>query len=175
MQCSLGTFTFVLYVGATALCAATDYDERTLMTKKRFAERENQAVTEPFVGVRTGEGIQPRLFPVEATGRSTATIVEAAQAFLASLSQAQKLKTQFAVDDPEWRRWFNVDSGIYVRQGVSLREMSPTQKAAARSLMAATLSARGLDLADAIRKTDHTLRELNQDDLQYDEELHFFA
>jgi len=92
-----------------------------------------------------------------------------------SLTQAQKLKTQFAVDDTEWRRWFNVDNGIYVRQGISLLEMNPGQKAAARNLMAATLSARGLDLADAIRKTDQTLRELNENDLDYGEELYFFT
>jgi hypothetical protein len=165
----------ILCVGMTTLTAATEYDERGLATKKRFADREYAAINEPFVGVRTAEGIQDGLFPVQATGASTAAVVEAARVFIASLTQAQKLKTQFAVDDAEWRRWFNVDNGIYVRQGVSLLEMNPDQKAAARHLMAATLSARGLDLADAIRKTDQTLRELNDDDLDYGEELYFFT
>jgi len=53
--------------------------------------------------------------------------------------------------------------------------MNPNQKAAARNLMATTLSARGLDLADAIRKTDQTLRELNENDLDYGAELYFFT
>lgn len=157
------------------LSAKTEYNSRSLDTKAFFAKRENAAVNEAYVGVQTTEGIQEGLFAIESTGQSTATIVEAAQAFIASLSQAQKLKTQFGVQDPEWRRWFNVDSGIYVRQGVSMREMNSSQNAAAHQLMAATLSAKGMDLADAIRKTDQTLKELNDDDLQYGEDLYFFT
>ena len=53
--------------------------------------------------------------------------------------------------------------------------MNNTQKAAARNLMSATLSARGLDLTDAIRKTDQTLKELNDGAMHLDEELYFFT
>jgi hypothetical protein len=79
------------------------------------------------------------------------------------------------VDDAEWRKWCNVDNGIYVRQGTSLKEMSDAQRAAARALLRATLSVKGLALADAIRRTDQTLRELNHDDPAYDEDLYFFT
>jgi hypothetical protein len=68
-----------------------------------------------------------------------------------------------------------VDNGIYVRQGVSLKEMDAPQRAAARELLRATLSAKGLALADAIRHTDQTLRELNGGDPSYDEGLYFFT
>jgi hypothetical protein len=53
--------------------------------------------------------------------------------------------------------------------------MDAAQRTAARELMRATLSAKGLALTDAIRHTDQTLRELNGDDPAYDEELYFFT
>jgi hypothetical protein len=81
----------------------------------------------------------------------------------------------FPVDDSEWRRWCNIDNGLYVRQGTSLKAMDATQRAAARELMRATLSAKGLALADAVRRTDQTLRELNGDSPDYDEDLYFFT
>ena len=160
---------------ATFASAQTAYTNGALAAKKRFTDRELMAITEPYVGVRTAEGIQPGLFKITPTGESTAAIVAAADTFLKSLTSAQLLKTQFAVDDTEWRRWFNVDNGIYTRQGTSMREMNADQKAAARNLMAATLSARGLDLTDAIRQPDQTLKELNDGAIHLDEELYFFT
>jgi hypothetical protein len=53
--------------------------------------------------------------------------------------------------------------------------MTAGQREAARNLMRATLSAKGMALSDAIRKTDQTLRELNDDNPMYDEELYFFT
>ncbi|GAB5560356.1 MAG: DUF3500 domain-containing protein [Synoicihabitans sp.] len=155
--------------------AQTAYDNNALGVKKRFADRERAAISEPFEGVRTSEGVESGLFAIEPTGESTTAIVEAADAFLKALTPAQLLQTQFAVDDTEWRRWFNVDNGIYTRQGTSLREMNADQKAAARHLMATTLSARGLALADAIRQTDQTLKEINHGAIHLDEELYFFT
>jgi hypothetical protein len=164
-----------LVLTATISFAQSEYNERALAAKKRFMEREHEAISEPFIGVRTSEGLQPNLFKIEATGESTAAIATAGKAFLKSLTPAQLLHTQFAVDDREWRRWFNVDNGIYQRQGTSLREMNADQKAAARHLMATTLSARGLALTDAIRQTDQTLKELNDGAIHLDEELYFFT
>jgi len=160
---------------ASVLSAQSSYDPGTLTTKKRFAEREQKALAEPFVGIRTSEGLAPDLFPLASTGVSTQPIVAAAQSFLASLDPAQLISTQFSVDDLEWRRWFNVDNGIYLRQGTPLKSMTAGQKKTARSLMAATLSVRGLDLADAIRRTDQTLKELNHDAFYLDEELYYFT
>jgi len=52
----------------------------------------------------------------------------------------------FAVDDAEWRRWSNVGNGLYVRQGVSLKETYVVQREAAMALARASLSAKGLGL-----------------------------
>ena len=123
----------------------------------------------------TAAGVTPGLFPIRATGVSTAPIVDAANAFLATLTPAQTIRTIFAVDDAEWRRWSNVDNGLYTRQGVSLREMSDAQRAAAMALLRVSLSAKGLALSQNIMKTDQVLREVNDDALRYDEQLYFFT
>lgn len=62
----------------------------------------------------------------------------------------------FAVDDAEWRRWSNVGNGLYVRQGVSLKETYVVQREAAMALARASLSAKGLGLTQAIMRTDQT-------------------
>jgi len=158
-----------------AVLVAADYDPTMLKLKTQFADREIRSLYEPFTGIATRQGSMHDLFKVKPTGVSTAPLVAAAKAFLDVLTPAQQLRTIYAVDDPEWRRWCNVDNGIYSRQGVSLQEMTDTQKAAARELMRATLSAKGLALADAIRRTDETLAELNHDHRTYGEELYFFT
>ena len=160
---------------STTVFAQSDYSEETLAVKRRFSAIEDAALADPFVGVTTESGKQADLFPIRATGVSTKPIVESALAFLSTLSQAQKIKTQFAVDDPEWRKWSNIDNGIYVRQGISFEEMVDSQKTAAWNLLRASLSAAGLKLSRNIMKTDQTLKELNNDDLSYGEEKYFIT
>lgn len=143
--------------------------------KQRFAERQKKALAEPFRGIFSESGIESDLFPIHSTGISTGPITEAARTFLESLSYNQFERTTFAIDDDEWRRWCNVDNGIYERQGVSLKEMSDPQKALAFELMQVSLSAKGLQLSKDIMKTDQTLRELNDGSADYDEELYFFT
>jgi hypothetical protein len=143
--------------------------------KRYFAELEANALKKPYVGIFSEEGKIADLFPVYSTGVSTEPIVNAAAKFLESLSLDQIEKSTFPVDDKEWRKWCNVDNGIYVRQGVSRKEMSKQQKSAAFSLMQTSLSAKGLQLSKDIMKTDHTLKELNNGSYDYDEELYFFT
>jgi len=150
-------------------------DEAAFKYKTLFANRELQSIAEPFVGVHTPDGIEPGLFGIRSTGVSTKPVVEAANAFLDTLRPDQQVRTVFGIDDPEWRRWCNVDNGIYVRQGTSLKEMDPAQREAAVNLVRASLSARGLQLTEDIRKTDHTLGEINDNILTYDEDLYFFT
>jgi len=85
--------------------------------------------------------------------------VRTATAFLAALTPEQRGKTQFPVDDDEWRKWANVH--LYPRQGVSYDQMGESQKAAAYALLAASLSAKGLKLSEDTRHLNETLGELN--------------
>jgi hypothetical protein len=160
---------------ASLALSQTSYDEGLLAVKRRFAENEIAALAEPFRGVATASGIEPGLFSIRATGVSTDPIREDATSFLSTLTEEQQIRTVFSVDAPEWRRWCNVDNGIYVRQGVSLEEMTADQKDAAWGLLGSSLSPKGLTLSRNIMKTDQTLLELNEETLSYGEEKYFFT
>ncbi len=175
MSPRVGILAVLVGAWAIALVAQARVDPRLLTFKKSLAEQQQAAVAVPFTGVRTADGLVQGLSPIRATGVSTDPLRVAADAFLATLTPAQVIRTVFAVDDSEWRRWSNVDNGIYVRQGVSLREMSDVQRRAGMALVRASLSAKGLALTEGIMKTDQTLREINDDVNRYDEQLYFFT
>ncbi|QDV65384.1 hypothetical protein Mal65_45550 [Crateriforma conspicua] len=118
----------------------------------------NSAVDEPFRGVTAGGEIQPGVFKIESTGVSTKPVVEAADAFLASLTDQQREKTVFPVDDAEWRQWDN--RHFPKRQGVGFDEMDDRQRDHAFGLLQASLSAKGLKLSKDIMKLNGTLAEL---------------
>ena len=154
---------------------AKDNTEQVNPTKLRFAKMEEDALKETFTGVLTDKGKTNDLFPIHSTGVSTVPIQQSAEKFLNSLTPFQKDRTTFDIDNEEWRKWCNVDNGIYDRQGVSLKEMTEIQKKIAFELIQVSLSAKGLQLSKDIMKTDQTLKELNNGSLDYDEELYFFT
>jgi len=125
----------------------------------RFADLEQRAIAEPFSGVTTGHGIEPDLFSVRATGVSTEPVADAARSFLDSLSEAQRDRVLFRVDDPEWRRWANQHS--LPRQGVSFEELDERQREAAFGLLRAGLSAEGFRKSRDIMRLNHTLGEIS--------------
>jgi len=159
----------------TSYSFGTDYSSGTLRSKERFARVQLEALSEPFVGIRTSDGIQEGLYSVESTGVSTEPVVDAAQAFVDSLSKTQQIHSIFSVTDPEWRRWCNVDNGIYLRQGTNLEEMNDTQRSNSKNLLKASLSEKGFELTEAIRKTDYSLSELNDFQIGLGEELYYFT
>jgi hypothetical protein len=113
------------------------------------------------------------LFELHSTGVSTAPVRIAAERFLASLTKEQKERTMFPIDDPEWRKWMN--QHFYMRQGVSLKEMTEAQRKAAFGLLEAALSARGLKLTRDIMKLNETLAELSEDHVFLGEFLYYFT
>jgi len=173
---TIAAATLALATIATPAFAQTgDLPGWVLPVKKRFADNEQKALAEEFIGVRTEAGIETDLYTIEATGVSTDPIIQAAEGFLDTLTPAQRIRTQFAVEADEWRKWSNVDNGIYVRQGTSLKEMDEAQRAAAMALLRQSLSAKGLNLSLDIMKTDQSLAELNDDIFFLDEELYYFT
>lgn len=105
--------------------------------------------------------ITPGLFKIRSTGVSTKPVRIAAEAFLAGLSDEQRKKTMFPVDDVEWRMWDNRPR--VPRQGVGFNEMSERQRELAFDLMRAGLSAKGLKKAEDIMKLNETLAEIRND------------
>ena len=142
--------------------------------KQRSIESEQKGLAEPFKGITTGGTVEAGLFPVHSTGVSTEPMRKTAAAFLAALTEEQRKKTMFPVDDPEWRKWMN--QHFYVRQGVPFLEMQDAQRDAAYSMLGAALSPRGAQLARDIMKLNTTLAELNNNDFeQYGEGRYYFT
>jgi Protein of unknown function (DUF3500) len=134
----------------------------------------NQRVAERFVGITTDGTPVPGLFPITKTGVDTAPIVDAAQAFLASLDPSQRDTATLPVDSDQWRVWCNVH--IYMwRHGVLLEDLSPAQREAALTLTSASLSARGFgDLRDLMRCNEFLAEITNSPD-EYGEWAYFLT
>ncbi|WP_182870835.1 DUF3500 domain-containing protein [Stieleria mannarensis] len=131
------------------------------------------SLSEPFRGVSSGGKIREGLFKIESTGVTTKPVVDAAKKFLASLSEQQRARTTYPVDDLEWRKWDN--RHFYKRQGVGFDEMSPAQRELVFDLMGASLSAKGLKLSKDIMKLNGTLAELANNFDEYGEWLYWIT
>ena len=123
--------------------------------RKMSADYEHKGLARPFAGITAKGTVEPGLFNIRPSGVSTASVRSAAERFLASLTPEQRDRTMFAVDDPEWRKWMN--QHFYVRQGVSFKEMTGSQRKAAFGLLEASLSERGLKLTRDIMRLNETL------------------
>ena len=168
-----------LFYGCSPIAKQEENSDKDLeevnSVKERFAKMAADALKEPYRGIFAENDSNGKLFPIRGTNVTTAPIIDAANLFLGSLNSEQLNRTTFDINDQEWRKWCNVDNGIYDRQGVSLKEMDMSQKKSAFDLMQASLSAKGLQLSKDIMKTDQTLKELNNGSNDYDEELYFFT
>jgi hypothetical protein len=90
---------------------------------------------------------------------ATPRIVNATNAFLATLDQKQRQAVVFAFDDQEQRkRWSNFPVAMVPRAGISFKEMNATQSAAAMAMMSAVLSPRGLEKVRQIMDGDEMLK-----------------
>lgn len=175
MKKSLSLVTITLVVMSYTLTNKANAQPNLADLKERFAKMENENLNKRYEGVVTSKGAEKGLFSIHSTGITTKPIKKAAETFLKSLTKLQLAKVQFKIDDKEWQKWANMDNGLYTRQGVSIKEMSQEQRTLAFQLMQKALSAKGLQLSKDIMKTDQTLRELNNNDPIYDEELYFFT
>lgn len=158
-----------------SVLSQSQYPANLLNQKGNFSRGAATAMGEPFSGVVTSDGKIDGLFPIQATGVSTDSIRQAAETFLGTLSTIDLSRTHFAIDDPEWRDWSNVDVGIFPRRGISLEEMSEEQKTSAWNLLEVSLSAKGLEQTRAIMRTEQTLFELNGEPIRYGEEKYYFT
>jgi len=165
-------------VGTMALQAQQQGDEEAVRRRAEGfnARAEAYLAAEPFRGIATAEGLVTGLFPLGSSGVSTAPVQAAAEAFLAALDDGQRAAIQFPVDDLEWRRWANQSIYDFSRQGLALEAMDSAQREAALGLLRASLSAKGLDLAQDIMHLNHTLGELNGDNFfEYGDGKYWFS
>jgi hypothetical protein len=92
--------------------------------------------------------------------RALARMTDAATEFLASLSSEQRVRATFAFESDERLRWHFIPNEMWARKGVMLKELTPAQAAAAKSLVQSGLSQRGYMTAASIMELERVLRVL---------------
>lgn len=123
----------------------------------RIKERSAEFIALPEVGITTNGTPLPGLFPIQQTGVSTAPIREAADAFIRTLSEAQRAEALFPVDAPEWGHWGNP---FETPNGTSFAHMTDAQRDAGLALLRASLSENGFETTRNAMKLNHSLGEL---------------
>lgn len=94
-----------------------------------------------------------------ATGRAPETIVAAANAFLATLSETERAKAVFPFDSRQKTTgWSNLPTGIFQRNGLRMGDLTATQRQAALSLVASALSRDGYRKITDIMNGDEVLK-----------------
>ncbi len=132
-----------------------------------------ETLTQPFRGIASGGKIETGLFKIQATGVTTEPVVQAAKQLLAGLSEEQRKRTVFPVDDLEWQKWDN--RHFPRRQGVGFAEMNEKQRELAFGLLRASLSAKGLKMSQDIMKLNGTLAEHANNFEEYGEWLYWIT
>lgn len=94
-----------------------------------------------------------------ATDANTAAVVEASNAFLATLTDAQKTKAALAFTDNQSRQtWSNYPTTTVARKGIALSELSDASKTAALAVVKTMLSAEGYTQVQTIQQADDYLK-----------------
>jgi hypothetical protein len=101
----------------------------------------------------------PSVIASSQTGAPQSTMLHVSRAFLGTLNPAERSQAMFPFNSEERFRWFYTP---VPRKGISLREMTETQKKAALNLLRAGLSEKGYSKVETIRKLEEVLRELEQ-------------
>jgi hypothetical protein len=104
--------------------------------------------------------------------RSAGVMAERAQAFLGSLSEADRARATFALDHVQRFDWAYVPRA---RQGMPLKDLSADQRRLAHELLKTGLSASGYRKATAIIELENVLRAIESGSIVRDPELYFFT
>ncbi len=117
------------------------------------------AADEPFVGITTDGVVVPDLFSLRDTGFEPGPAVEATEAFLAGLSEAQRGLVRFDIGAKQWRTWTNAYP-TWEPHGLLLDDMEQAQRNAALAIVEASLSAKGFTDTRAAMALNGALGEL---------------
>jgi len=93
-------------------------------------------------------------------GGPTADIIAATKKFLATLDDAQRGKVVFEFkDEAQRKRWSNLPTAIFKRQGLRMGDLTKPQREAALAVLAAALSPQGYEKVLQIVEGDELLRK----------------
>lgn len=165
----------VLYCGLLVFVASTYWSVYTQSQNRNqaFEEQLRKFLAEPFKGITTNGSVMPGLFKIRSTGVTTKPVRLATEAFLKSLSEEQRKRTIYPINDDEWRKWDN--RHFAPRQGVGFKEMTEAQRKLAFDLIRASLSAKGLQKTQDAMKLNGTLAELTNNFDEYGEWLYWIT
>jgi hypothetical protein len=93
-----------------------------------------------------------------ASAAVTARVVAAANAFLATLSDAERAKGTFPFTSSQRTGWSNLPTGAFQRNGLRFGDMTTRQREAALALVAAALSREGYQKVTDIMNADEVLK-----------------
>ncbi|KAI5461277.1 hypothetical protein BGZ63DRAFT_414077 [Mariannaea sp. PMI_226] len=114
---------------------------------------------EPYKGITNDGNVRHGLFDLHDDGIPIDAIVQATESFLQLLDDAQRQKTCYHVDSPEWRTWSNPEF-LLSDKGIRLEEITPAQKAAVLKVLQLTLSPEGYQKAIGAMRVNGFLGEL---------------
>lgn len=97
---------------------------------------------DPYVGVTTNGHVEPGLYSLRDTGTQPRKACDAALAYLATLAPHERAVAHLPMDSPDWRLWTNALPS-WAPKGLRLDRLTDAQRAAALSLVEASLSAEG--------------------------------
>lgn len=124
-----------------------------------FAALERR-LDEPFVGITSDGAVRAGLYDVDEPGAAGAAVVAAAREFLDSLASAdQRFGALQPLDSPHRRRWTNAFA-TWLPPGLLLDDLEPAQREAAVRVVAASMSAAGLDETRNVMKLNEALGDL---------------
>jgi hypothetical protein len=141
---------------------------------QKYVETGEALIAEPFKGISAGGSAAPGLFPLKKTGVSTRQITDAARAFVDSLSEPQRERALFPLESDVWRRWSNIHPFL-MRHGVSLDEMSATQRERALALLRESLSTPGFKTARDVMRLNELVLAITGSQAEYGEWLYWLS
>ena len=141
---------------------------------KDMVSNAQQAAAEAFSGLTAAGSVQPGLFELKQTGVSTAPIRQALDAYVSTMSEAQRREGVTSIDSDLWRKWYNIHPFVF-RHGVCLEDMSETQREAAYGLLEASLSAAGVEQARDIMRLNYHIGEVTEKWDEYGELLYWLT
>jgi Protein of unknown function (DUF3500) len=93
---------------------------------------------------------------------ATSRIVSAANTFLSTLDKKQRQRVLYAFDDERQpANWSNLPVSFVPRGGISLKEMTASQRSAVMALVSSALSRRGFEKVQQIMEGDE-LNKINR-------------
>ena len=113
-----------------------------------------------LLSVLLGAGLNSFAQTTSTPDAPTAGTAAAARKFLATLDDAQRGKVIFAFkDEAQRKRWSNLPTAIFKRQGLRMGDLTKPQREAALAVLAAALSPQGYEKILQIVEADEVLKK----------------